>query len=267
MRAAAVADRFYPADEDEARETVEACFALGPGMPGARSSERSTKAVVVPHAGYIFSGICAAHAFKALAEEAKPEAYIVIGPDHYGNGRDLCTCTDEFWTPFGECEFAWDVGSSILEHIPDVPDAHAREHSIEVELPFLKYIDPDAAIVPIIMGDQSRSSADRLAGILREACEGRDVVVIASSDLVHYEPKDYAVLMDSQFLGHVKALDVDAVYSCVRRNRLSVCGYGPVATAMMSVDAEGAEILCMTDSSAAGYDTDSVVGYGSVRIF
>ena len=267
MRAPAVADRFYPADEEEVRVDIETCFRTGPGMPRPRSSERLTRAVVVPHAGYVFSGVCAAYSFKALAEEAKPEAYIVIGPDHYGNGYDLCTCTDEYWTPFGECGFAWDVGAPLLEAVPDVPEAHAREHSIEVELPFLKYIDPDAEIIPIIMGDQSRRSAEHLANLIRTVSEGREVVVIASSDLVHYEPKEYADRMDSRFLGHVKALDVDGMYSCVRRDRLSVCGYGPIAAAILATSPSGAEILCQTDSSASGYEMDTVVGYGAVRMF
>ena len=267
MRSPAAADRFYPADEDEVRADIEACFRAGPGLPGTRSSERSTKAVVVPHAGYMYSGICASYAFKALAEEARPEAYVIIGPDHYGNGYALSTCTEEYWTPFGECEFAWDVAAPLLETIPDVPEAHSREHSVEVELPFLKYIDPDAKIIPIIMGDQRRFAAEELAAMLRVIAEAHDVVVIASSDLVHYVPRNYAEEMDSRFLGHVKGLDVDAMYSCVRVNRLSVCGYGPIATAILTTSPEHADILCQTDSSVASGDTDAVVGYGSVRMF
>lgn len=233
MRYAAVADRFYPADGEEARSLIEYCFSEGPGMPEGRGNGHP-KAVMVPHAGYVYSGICAAYAFKVLAEGTRPEAYIVIGPDHYGNGYDLCLCSEPYETPFGECEVDWEAAAMLARHIPDAPRAHSREHSIEVELPFLKYIDPEARIVPIIMGDQSRGSAERLAGYIRDACAGRDIVIIASSDLVHYVPRDYAVRMDGEFMDRVGALDVDGIYSTVRENRLSVCGYGPVATAVLA---------------------------------
>lgn len=267
MRMPAVADRFYPADDEEVRADIEECFRTGPGMPGSRSGERKTRAVVVPHAGYIFSGPCAAYSFKVLAEEPRPEAYIVIGPDHCGNGYRTSMCSEEYWTPFGECDVAWDLVSALANDIPDVPAAHSREHSIEVELPFLKYIDPEACIVPIIMGDQSRKAASELASILKKACVGRDVVIIASSDLVHYVPKPYADEMDAEFLSRVEAMDVDAMYSLVRGEKLTVCGYGPIAVAMEASGAEHAEILCQTDSAASGYPMDTVVGYGAVRMF
>jgi len=266
MRMPAAANRFYSADEEEVRSDIEACFRAGPGMPGPRS-DRRLKAAVVPHAGYIFSGTCAAYVYKEMAESRRPEAYIVIGPDHYGNGYAASMCSDEYWTPFGPCETAWEVVSALSREIPDVPDAHRREHSIEVELPFLKYIDPDARIVPIIMGDQRPKAAEKLASQIRAATEGMDVMVIASSDLVHYVPKPYADRMDSMFLDRVSARDIDGMYSLVRSERLTVCGYGPIATAMEATSPEHVDILCQTDSSAAGYDSESVVGYGSAIMY
>lgn len=261
MRYAVAADRFYPADEEEARASIGYCFEKGPGMPGDRSGDHP-KAVVVPHAGYIYSGRCAAYAFKVLAESRKPEAYIVIGPDHYGNGYDLCLCSEPYETPFGECEVDWELAAMLARYIPDSPTAHSREHSIEVELPFLKFIDPDAKIVPIIMGDQRKESAERLAGYIRDACEGRDVVVIASSDLVHYVPKDYATRMDTVFMEKVEALDVAGIYDTVRYNRLSVCGYGPIAASILATRPERADILKVTDSGEVYGETEQVVGYG-----
>ena len=266
MRMPAAANRFYPADEDEVRWNIERCFREGPGMPGARGND-VIKAAVVPHAGYIFSGICAAYAFKRIAEARRPDAYVVIGPDHYGNGYRASMCTEEYWTPFGPCEVAYEVASALAKEIPDVPSAHAREHSIEVELPFLKYIDPEARIVPIIMGDQRRAAADKLASQIRAACEGMDVMVIASSDLVHYVPKEYADAKDAEFMAAVGALDVDSIYSVVARDRLSVCGYGPIAAAITATSPEHAEVLCQTDSSASGYEMESVVGYGSAIMY
>lgn len=267
MRLPAVADRFYPADEEEAREDIEACFRSGPGMPVAGSCKEHPRAVVVPHAGYMFSGPCAAFAFKAIAEAPKPEAYVVIGPDHYGNGYPLSMCTEEYWTPFGECETAWEIAAPLSKLVPDVPSAHAREHSIEVVLPFLKYVDPEARIVPIIMGDQNKATAELLSDALMDLADEHDIVFIASSDLVHYVPKSYADVIDARFLAHVRNLDVDGIYSCVYEDKLSVCGYGPIATVVTASCATHAEVLCQTDSSAAGLDEDSVVGYGSVAMY
>lgn len=267
MRMPAAAGRFYPADEDEVRADIENCFRLGPGMPGRRGAQRSTRAVLVPHAGYIFSGPCAAFAFKALTEEPRPEAYIVIGPDHYGNGCDVSMCTEEYWTPFGACEVAWDIAAELQAYVPDVPSAHSREHSVEVELPFLKYVDPEAEIVPIIMGDQSPAAARSLSSVLAPICREHDVVVIASSDLVHYVPREDAEVLDRGFLSCVASMDSASIYGNVVANRLTVCGYGPIAVAMDCSGATGCEILCQTDSSASGYDMDRVVGYGSARMF
>ena len=240
---------------------------MGPGLPGPRGSVRATKAVVVPHAGYIFSGRCASFAFKAIAEEPKPEAYIIIGPDHYGNGYPISMSTEEYWTPFGECGVAWDIAAELGNDIPDVPSAHVREHSIEVELPFLKYVDSDAKIVPIIMSDQSRESADWLSSILAPVCERHDVLVIASSDLVHYVSRSEAQASDSEFLSAVSSLDVDLMYHCVLDKKMTVCGYGPIAVAVQSVRPAECEIMCQTDSSESGYGTDRVVGYGAARMY
>lgn len=266
MRYAVAADRFYPWDEDEARAAIEYCFDNGPGRPSGRGNG-GPKAVIVPHAGYIYSGICAAYAFKALAERRRPEAYIVIGPDHYGNGYDVCLCSEPYETPFGECEVDWELAAMLARDIPDSPSAHSREHSVEVELPFLKYIDPDAKIVPVIMGDQRKAAAVRLADSIKDACEGRDVVIIASSDLVHYVPRDYATDMDERFMACVKDLDVDGIYDAVRQHRLSVCGYGPIAAAMMACSAERADILKITDSGEVSGGTDRVVGYASAALY
>ncbi len=262
----AAANRFYSADDEEARCDIEACFKNGPGMPGARG-DRRLKAAVIPHAGYIFSGTCASYAFKEMAESHRPDVYIVIGPDHYGNGYAASMCSDEYWTPFGPCETAWEAASALAKDIPDVPSAHSREHSIEVELPFLKFIDPDACIVPIIMGDQRRQAAEKLAAVISRATEGMDAMIIASSDLVHYVPKTYADEMDARFLDAVARRDVDGMYSLVRSEKLTVCGYGPIATAILATEPEHCDILCQTDSSAAGYESDSVVGYGSAIMY
>ncbi len=268
MRSPAVAGSFYPSDPEELRALVKHCFATGPGFPGECRNERKIAAVLAPHAGINISGPCAAYSFKALAEDGKPEAYIVIGPDHYGIPYEAVMCSEDYLTPLGPVHVHQELAAKLRELIPDDVRAHSREHSIEVECPFLQFIDPGAQIVPIIMSRQSRSMAERLAGAVKAACKGHDVVIVASSDLVHYVPKDYADRADAAFLKCVAAQDLSGIYGLVMRERLSVCGYGPIATALLATAPSRVEVIRQTDSyEAIRHDRDAVVGYGSAVMY
>lgn len=268
MRVPAVAGSFYPSDPGILRDQIRQCFAKGPGEPKECSGKRSVKAVLAPHAGYEYSGVCAAHSFKAIAEDGLPEAYVIIGPDHIGVPFDAVMSSEDYCTPLGVCPVHRQIAARLREFVPDDPCAHTREHSIEVQLPFIQYIDKSPSIVPVIMGRQDYRTAERLANAVRIACEGHDVVVIASSDLVHYVPKALADTADAHFLNAVASGNPVAVFDEVRVNRLSVCGYGPVATAMMFNGPGKTDILNQTDSyESAKYDRNSVVGYGSAVMF
>ncbi len=267
MRTPYVAGTFYPSDPSALRRQIGQCFADGPGMPGDCTGRREIAAVLAPHAGYACSGACAAYSFKAIAEDGLPEVYVIVGPDHYGVPYGAVMCGEDYATPLGPCRIHSGIADRLREYIPDDPRAHLREHSIEVEVPFIQYIDPDAEIVPVIMGRQDMRSAEHLAHCIKTACEGYDAVVIASSDLVHYVPKPYADAADARFLEAVASGDVSAVYGTVERENLSVCGYGPTAVAMM-LSGGRKEILCQTDSfESLGYGGGSVVGYGSAAMY
>ncbi len=267
MRSPAVAGRFYPSDADGLGSAIRGCFThpLGPGLPSERGDSRSIRGIMVPHAGYMCSGMASAHAFKAVAEDGAPETYVVIGPDHHGTslGRNVLS-SEDFLTPFGACRTDKEICEALSDSIPDVPEAHAYEHSIEVELPFIQWIDPSSRVVPVMMGDQSIGSARRLAGLLKDACEGKDVVVVASSDMSHYIPKGDAARLDGMVLEKVADMDAEGMHSAVRRNRVSMCGCGPVATAMMFCEGARAEDVFHMDSfDSIGIDPGSVVGYAS----
>lgn len=266
MRLPAVAGRFYPSDEQSLTESIEHCFGcpLGPGMPGRTGSDRSVVAAMVPHAGYPASGMNAARAYRAIKEDGLPEAYVIIGPDHYGLSPGITICSEGYLTPFGECPVDDDICSALSRSVPDDPAVHRMEHSIEVQVPFIQYIDPDPRIVPVIMGDQSPGSALRLASLIEDACRDRDVIVIASTDMSHYVPKPDAEALDGMVLDAISAMDVDRMYRTVLGNRVSMCGYGPVATAMMLSATATPRMLGHTDSyDSLGVDPDSVVGYAS----
>ena len=264
MRFPAVSGRFYPGTPGGLRSGVESCFThpLGPGLPGPEGSARRIRGAVVPHAGYMASGMNAAHAFRAIKEDGLPEAYVVIGPDHYGTARGTVLCSEEYATPLGACKVDVPILEALMDTFEDDPAAHVMEHSIEVEVPFLQYIDPDPKIVPVIMGRQTPQEALRLASALREACEGRDVVVLASTDLAHYVPKNVAARLDAMVESRVRSMDPDGLYSDVRSNGITMCGYGPVMAAMMFCEGCGSRILSHTDSfDSLGLDRDSVVDY------
>ena len=167
-------------------------------------------------------------------------------------------------TPLGVCRSDREVCSKLAERFPDSPRAHAREHAVEVQLPFIQYIDPDPSIVAITMGDQSPRSAAELADALREACAGRDAIVIASTDMSHYILKEEASRLDGMVLDRVADMDVPGMYRTVYENRVSMCGYGPTAVAMLFAGDGRARMLGHTDSyDSLGMDPGAVVGYSS----
>ena len=265
MRYPAVAGRFYPSDRQDLTDLVENCFyhECGPGeIPEPDGSK--VKSIIAPHAGIAVSGPIAAHAFAELRKSGHHDAYIIIGPDHYGQPFDLVMCSEPYLTPMGECPVNMEVAGRLRNFIRDSPNAHRFEHSIEVEIPFLQFIDPKAEIVPIIMGRQDLNTAKELAEAIAESTEGLDVVTIASSDLMHYVPDKVEKELDKKFLEHVLAHDIGGMYDTVRRYDMTVCGYGPIAAAIMASDPDESELLCHSNSwETIHFDQDAVVGYAA----
>lgn len=276
VRNPAVAGMFYPADPGELRKMLKWCFThrLGPGRepPKKPGTTRNIVAMQVPHAGYMYSGPCAAVAYLRLFEDGKPDCFIILGPNHTGVGLPVAVWPAGKWkTPLGEVAIDEDVAKILLEH-EDVlaPDysAHVSEHSIEVQLPFLQYLfGSDFTFVPICMGDQSPETARRVAEAIVDAIKrsGKDIVVLASSDMTHYEPHDRAVERDNEALAAIAALDVERLYDLVESG-LSMCGFGPVAVAMhvaREFGAGGRVLRYYTSGDITG-DYDAVVGYAAV---
>jgi len=266
----AVAGRFYPASETSLRNAIEDCFThpLGPGLPGDEGSSRNISGAVAPHAGYMASGMNAAHVYKKIKEDGLPDAYVIIGPDHHGVPYGAVMCSEPYLTPFGPCAIHEGIAERLSNFIPDDPDAHFYEHSIEVQIPFIQYIDSDPHIVPVIMRNQDQRSAEKLGKIIKDACGGYDVMVIASSDLSHYIPKKAAADIDTEFLNRLTEMDIDGMYATVKGRRMSACGYGPIASAMYATSPSKAELLKYSDSQdSLGPSGSGVVGYASVALY
>ncbi|MDR0334706.1 MAG: AmmeMemoRadiSam system protein B [Methanomassiliicoccaceae archaeon] len=265
MRYPAVAGRFYSDSKDALTEEIRDCFthAIGPGLPGGCRNERKITSAIAPHAGYAASGMNAAHVYKAIAEDGLPEAYVIIGPDHRGIPYDVALCGVPYVTPLGVCSVHDDIVKKLRKIIPDDPRSHRYEHSVEVQIPFIQYIDPNAKIVPIIMGDQSRECAKFLSEAITEACTGHDTVVIASSDLSHYVSKKRAHSEGTDVLNKVCALDIPGMYGTIEKRDITACGYGPMAVAM-SAGCSSAELLKYSDSEDSLGLSGEVVAYASV---
>jgi len=276
VRRPAVAGAFYPAQPDRLRDQIEACFTheRGPGrLPGGERAPRDTLAVVCPHAGYVYSGPAAAHSYLALAEQKKPDTVVVLGPNHTGWGSPVSMMGEGSWeTPLGRVRLDSELAKAIFEAagVIDYDEtAFLREHSVEVQVPFLQYIYGDFKLVPVCMGYQDLQTSREVGEAIHRASEGRDVLVVASTDLTHQEPQQSANRKDRMIIDSIQAMDEERLQKVVHDNRLTTCGYGPVSAALVASKLDGAkkaELLSYYTSGDIVGDYGGVVGYAAVRI-
>ncbi len=274
IRKPAVAGLFYELDPDSLRKQIEWCFKhrLGPGNMPVMGSKRDIKGVIAPHAGYIYSGPVAAHTYHEIAEDGFPETFIILCPNHTGMGSGVSAMKEGSWeTPLGladiDAEFA-DLMIKNARIIDSNADAHIKEHSAEVQLPFLQYLNPDFKFVPVTMWMQDIETSTEIGNsIYKTASElGRDVVVIASTDFTHYQPQNVAQTQDMKVIDAIKAMDENLMMNRVAQLNVTMCGYGPVAATMVATKKMGAtncEVLKYATSGDATGDKSSVVAYAS----
>lgn len=269
MRRPSVAGMFYADDERALRAQIEQCFLgpLGPGkLPKVGQGRRSVLGGVAPHAGYMYSGMVAAHLYSRLAEDGRPEAFVILGPNHTGRGSGIAVTTEDFETPLGVAKVDKGLAKAIRKDLVDEDsEAHRAEHSIEVQLPFLQYIYGEVRFVPVCMGFQDYEAAASVGRAIREAIAGRDVVVIASTDFSHYVPKEVARRKDGLALDAIKAMDAKELYRVVTDEDISMCGYGPVMATMMAC-AGGKAVVLKYATSGDVAPMREVVGYAAVAI-
>ncbi|HVP93056.1 MAG TPA: AmmeMemoRadiSam system protein B, partial [Acidobacteriota bacterium] len=237
-----------------------------------KTGPRNVLGLVCPHAGYIYSGPVAAHAYYKLASDGKPDVVVIFGPNHTGYGSALAVMNEGSWrTPLGDVEIDSDIANQIVNesHIVDVDEsAHRFEHSIEVQLPFLQYLyDSNFKVVPICFLMQDLSSAREVGKATARVLAGKNAIVIASSDMTHYEPQESASKKDRLVLEAVEAMDEAELYSVIEMQNISACGYGPIIaliTAAKNLGAKEAKLLCYKTSGDVTGDYSSVVGYAAV---
>jgi hypothetical protein len=220
----------------------------------------------------MYSGPVAAHSYHRLAADGKPDVVVILGPNHMGRGSGLATMKEGAWrTPLGDVQIDGTVADQILRKskIIDADElAHAYEHSIEVQLPFLQYLyGSTLKFVPISFLMQDFESSREVGQAVADALEGKNGLIIASTDMTHYEPHDKAEKKDRKALSALEKLDEKEFYSTIEINHITACGYGPVValvTAAKLLGAKKGQILCYKTSGDITGDYSAVVGYASV---
>lgn len=226
-----------------------------------------------PHAGYVYSGPVAAHSFLHISSLKRPEIAIVIAPNHYGIGSGVSAYKSGEWeTPVGRMKVDEKAVAELAAATGIVdfdPVSHKMEHSLEVQLPFLQEIYGDSLpLLPVCISFQDPETTKLLAEGVAKVAGSRRAIIVASSDLTHYEPADEARAKDLKLLEEVEKLDTRAFYSTLERLQVTACGYGAIATAMGASKILGfhrGETLKYANSGDTTGDLIQVVGYGSVR--
>jgi len=276
VRHPAVAGSWYAGSAAGLRTQIEKCFTheLGPSeLPKVvEEGPRNLVGLVCPHAGYMYSGPVAAHAYYRLAGDGKPDTIVIFSPNHTGRGSALAVMNEGVWrTPLGDVEIDSEIADRISSEsrIVDVDDrAHAYEHSIELQLPFLQYLYSSAfKLVPISFLMQDLESSRDVGQATAKALSGKNALVIASTDMTHYEPQKRANEKDKMAIDAAIKMDEKQYYSTVESLAISTCGYGPTIAAIVAAKALGAQkaqLLCYKTSGDITGDFSGVVGYASI---
>ncbi|RME16491.1 MAG: AmmeMemoRadiSam system protein B [Bdellovibrio sp.] len=276
MRKPIVAGQFYEEDEEKLRAQLRRCFLspFGPGSLPEEPSKTGLKALISPHAGYVFSGGCAAHGFKLLAESEKPDFIILLGLSHAG--FDNCVSLEDWETPLGVMQNykAFTKQFSKISRIPINEEAHANEHSIEVQLPFLQFIyEKPPKIVPIIVSSETGRMAESLNRALSET--KKKAVIIVSSDFTHfglnygYFPfsdniKENLYNLDGNAIKAIQTGNPSNFSDYVEKTGATICGRVPIETAMRAIKSENIKLLTYYTSGDVMHNYSSAVGYASI---
>ena len=260
---------WYPEDPKALSNTIDR-YINGIKLPHIGSP---IKSVIVPHAGYMFSGWVAGYAYRCI-KGASYKTVLIIGPSHRVPFRGVSVdMIKAYRTPLGMVELDRSLIDDLLKDgsFKYIPKAHQYEHSIELQIPFLQKVLKDFKIVPIIMGSQDYETAKWLSEVILKEIVGRgDVLIVSTTDLSHYHPEDIAMRLDKRFIKYVKRLDPESIWKCIRNGRCEACGYGPVMVALMiakGLNLKNSQILKYATSSYITKDKSNVVGYMSSVLY
>ena len=289
IRKPAVSGQFYEGEKNRLTDGIKECFLEERGvksLPEINKGNKNVKGVVVPHAGYVYSGAIASHSYHFIANNGFADTFILIGPNHTGMGSGVSVMTEGAWeTPLGKVSINEKIAKQICTGIIDNDEtAHMNEHSLEVQLPFLQFCakDKEFDFVPICMAMQDFETAEEVGIIIADAIKDTkgNVVIVASSDFSHagfnyssMPPSDmkvdkFAEKQDMLAIEKILNMDPRGLINTVYANNITMCGYGPVAsmlTAAKILGAKNVELL-KYGTSYEVHPGSSCVGYGALVV-
>jgi len=266
QRHAAVAGQFYPGTREQLRTALSG---LIPSVP----EKRRVLGIVAPHAGYVYSGAIAGEVYGRIAI---PPSVLIIGPNHHGSGAAAALYPEGEWlTPLGPISINPHLTTLLQQRVPFVEldySAHRFEHSLEVQVPFIQYLRSDATMAALCLGHGDFAAVQEIgrgvAAAIREY--GEDVLIVASSDMTHYESADSARRKDELALARVLAFDPEGLLKVCRGERITMCGVIPAAVmlvACLELGATQAELAAYGTSGDITGDNQQVVGYAAVSVW
>jgi len=273
IREPVVAGKFYPGRKENLANMIKSCFEhkYGPGSQPIESSEKIF-GIICPHAGYVYSGPTACHSYKSITSQ-NLELAIIIGPNHFGIGRDAATMVDAQWqTPLGivevDSESAKEI-AKISKFIEIDEYSHSQDHSLEVQVPMLQSIlSNEFQILPIILRAQDMETAKDVGNAISKIAKKKNSIIVGSSDFTHYEENSFAHSQDKALIEPILEMDVERFYQVLMEKRVTACGYGAIASTMIACKNLGATkgvLLSYATSGDVSGDTESVVGYGAIK--
>ncbi len=268
-RRPAVEGRFYPDERRALERELDRC--LGP-EPAPEEILGRAIGCVVPHAGYVYSGKVAGAVYRRLPERSR---FLILGPNHFGRGEPLAITSEGEWiTPLGSVAIDRELARALRHAFPLLVDdavAHADEHSLEVQLPFLQRRASSFSFVPIAIGAGHYATLEALGhGVAQAIASSKDrPLIVASSDMNHYESDRITRAKDQEAIDQILALSPPGLYDVVHRRNISMCGYGPVVamlTAARELGAERATLIEYATSADSSGDRSNVVGYAGIIV-
>jgi MEMO1 family protein len=265
IRQPVAAGRFYPASKEALNDQIRP-------MSDKGADKKDVLAVISPHAGYVYSGPVACRVFSNIHIT---DSVIILGPNHTGIGQAFAVYGRGKWhTPMGDIGIDEELSAALCKGaglLIDDASAHAYEHSIEVQLPIMQYFRNDFRIVPIVLSEGNLQQCQQIASVLADSIKKtkKNILIVASSDMTHYEPQDKAKSKDKIAIDAILELDENLLYEVVQRHGISMCGYVPVMvmlSAVKKLGAKRAKLITYSTSGDITGDYSSVVGYAGISI-
>jgi hypothetical protein len=273
VRQPAVAGRFYPANAQHLRAEVETFTTARADASTESEPKICAVGCVVPHAGYVYSGHVAGAVYRRLE---LPRRLVILCPNHTGMGEPLAIISQGAWhTPLGDAVIDEAMANQVKSRMPlltEDEEAHRYEHALEVQLPFLQVLALGFQFVPITVGTSNFEALSALGVVIGgvAADAGEPVLIIASSDMNHYESDDITRVKDRRAIDQILALDPRGLYETVHEGNISMCGYGPAVvmlTAARKLGASNAKLIRYATSGDVSGDRDMVVGYAGIAVY